>query len=390
MSNQQNQDPKIKNFEWYHKNAFKNWESIAANLNEERFTYRGSDDEDNPHYYTIMKLITIKENANYKNLLKEEFNLSFLKKNRYFVEIIDVFLSKNNKKLYNILRKEGKSLYDLIRFDEDDYNQKYPNCSQYMIFQIVCGLKVLHDIGFSHNDIKPENILFISNAKIKICDLGSADKINSRRGLGTYGYNSPKCLLGFLRTKEDDMYSVGIVFVELLQKKCGGMLTKLQKEYIKEMKEKRMKENNEKILNEKILKGILKNFYRIKIDGSDWNEDINYNDIVNFIKNGEYNKFEAELNWENEFFKDIKNEEDKNLIKKLLEIDPKKRPKADEVLDMDMFKKLNFTFEESEVNYKEEDYQKYFGGEINDENTFRKYLEDIKEKFIGQVISDEF
>ena len=162
------------------------------------------------------------------------------------------------------------------------------------------------------------------------------------------------------------------------------MLTKEQKEYIKEMKEKRMKVNNEKIL-----KGILKNFYRIKIDGSDWDEDINYNDIITFIKNGEYNKFEAELNWENEFFKDIKNEEDKNLIKKLLEIDPKKRIKADDVLDMDMFKKLNFTFEESEVNYEEEDYQKYFGGEINDENTFRKYLEDIKEKFIGQVIFEK-
>ena len=107
------------------------------------------------------------------------------------------------------------------------------------------------------------------------------------------------------------------------------------------------------------------------------------------IKNGEYNKFEAKPNWENEFFKDIKNEEDKNLIKKLLEIDPKKRPTADEVLDMDMFKKLNFTFEESEVNYKEEDYQKYFGGEINDENTFRKYLKDIKQKFIGQVIFEK-
>ena len=375
MSNQQNQDPEIKNFEWYHKNAFKNWESIAANLNEERFTYRGTDDEDNPHYYTIMKLITIKENANYKNLLKEEFNLAFLKKNRYFVEIIDVFFSKDNKKLYNILRKEGENLHDLIRFDEDDYNNKYPNCSQHMIFQIVCGLKVLHDIEFSHNDIKLGNILYTGNAKIKICDLGSADKINLRRGLGTYGYNSPQCLLGFLRTKEDDMYSVGIVFVELLQKKCEGMLTKEQIKYIKEMKEKRMK-----VDSEKILKDILKSFYRIKIDGSDWDEDIN----------GEYNKFEAELNWEYEFFEDIKNEEDKNLIKKLLEIDPKKRPKADDVLNMDMFKKLNFTFEESEVNYKEEDYQKYFGGEINDENTFRKYLEDIKEKFIGQVISDEF
>ena len=128
----------------------------------------------------------------------------------------------------------------------------------------------------------------------------------------------------------------------------------------------------------------------IKIDGSDWDEDINYNMIIKFIKNGEYNKFEAKPNWEYEFFKDIKNEEDKNLIKKLLEIDPIKRPKADDVLDMDMFKKLNLSFEEFEVNYKEEDYQKYFGGEINDENTFRKYLEDIKEKFVGQVVSDEF
>ena len=275
-------------------------------------------------------------------------------------------------------------MHDLIRFDEDDYNNKYPNCSQKIIFQIVCGLKVLHDIGFSHNDIKLGNILYTGNAKIKICDLGSADKINLRRGLGTYGYNSPQCLLGFLRTKEDDMYSVGIVFVELLQKKCGGMQTKKQKEYIKEMKEKRMKVNNEKIL-----KGILKNFYRIKIDGSDWDEDINYNMIIKFIKNGEYNKFEAELNWEYEFFEDIKNEEDKNLIKKLLEIDPKKRIKADDVLDMDMFKKLNFIFEKSEVNYKEEDYKKYFSGEIIDENTFRKYLKDIKEKFIGQVIFEK-
>ena len=384
MNNQNELDfiiaEEIKNFEWYYKNKFI-WKCIVANLNEKRFTYRGTDNEENPKISIILKIITIQENSNYKALLKEVFLLSCLKKNKYFNEMIDVFLSKDYKKINIIMKKGGESLYDLIRFDEDDYNNKYPNCSQHMIFQIVCGLKVLHDIEFSHNDIKLGNILYTGNAKIKICDLGSADKINSRRGLGTYGYNSPQCLLGFLRTKEDDMYSVGIVFVELLQKKCEGMLTKEQNEYIKEMKKKRMK-----VDSEKILKDILKNFYRIKIDGSDWDEDINYNMIITFIKNGEYNKFEAEPNWEYEFFKDIKNEEDKNLIKKLLEIDPKKRPKAEDVLDMDMFKKLNFTFEESEVNYKEEDYKKYFGGEIIDENTFRKYLEDIKEKFIGPVI----
>ena len=77
---------------------------------------------------------------------------------------------------------------------------------------------------------------------------------------------------------------------------------------------KNRKENNK----ETLLKVILKNFYRIKIDGSDWDEDINYNKIVNFMKNGEYNKFEAEPNWEYKFFEDINDEEDKGLIKKLL------------------------------------------------------------------------
>ena len=36
------------------------------------------------------------------------------------------------------------------------------------------------------------------------------------------------------------------------------------------------------------------------------------------MKNGEYNKFEVELNWEYKFFEDINYKEDKGLIKKLL------------------------------------------------------------------------
>ena len=221
MNNQNESDfiiaEEIKNFEWYYKNKFI-WKCIVANLNEKRFTYRGTDNEKNPKISIILKIITIQENSNYKALLKEVFLLSCLKKNKYFNEMIDVFLSKDYKKINIIMKKGGESLYDLIRFDKEDYNQKYPNCSQKIIFQIVCGLKVLHDIGFSHNDIKLGNISCTGNRKIKINDLNCTDKINLRRGLGTYGYNSPQCLLGFLRTKEDDMYSLGIVFVELLQK----------------------------------------------------------------------------------------------------------------------------------------------------------------------------
>ena len=394
MNNQQEQDSikdkEISTFPWYYKNHFELWESIAFNQKEQRLTCRATDNKQNPKIYTIMKLITIKENANYNNLLKEIFFLSIFKKNKYFIEIIDVFLSENNqdnkknKKMYIIIRKEGQSLLDLIRFNEGDYNKKYPYLSRYMIFQLVCGLKILHNLGFSHNDIKLGNILNIGTSKIKICDLGSADKNGKKHGVGTNGYFSPQNLLGYNRTKEDDMFAVGIVYTQLLQKKQGGMLIDDQKEEMK-----KPKKNRKEINKETILKGILKNFYRIKIDGSDWDEDINYNEIVKFIKNGEYNKFEDEPKWECEFFKGINNEEDKDLIKKLLEIDPKKRSKAEDVLNMDMFKKLNFTFEQSEVNYREKDYQKYFGEETTSEATFRKHLEEIKEKFIGHVIFEK-
>jgi hypothetical protein len=147
MNNQQEQDSvedkEISTFLWYYKNHFELWKSIAFNQKEQRLTYRATDNKKNPKIYTIMKLITIKENANYNNLLKEVFFLSIFKKNKYFIDIIDVFLSENNqdnkknKKMYIIIRKEGQSLLDLIRFNKGDYNKKYPYLSRYMIFQLV-------------------------------------------------------------------------------------------------------------------------------------------------------------------------------------------------------------------------------------------------------------
>ena len=43
-------------------------------------------------------------------------------------------------------------------------------------YQILNGLKVLHDKGYIHRDLKPGNVIIDSNGWLKLCDFGSAVK----------------------------------------------------------------------------------------------------------------------------------------------------------------------------------------------------------------------
>jgi mitogen-activated protein kinase 1/3 len=45
---------------------------------------------------------------------------------------------------------------------------------QYMLYQVLLGLKYMHSAGIVHRDLKPENILINEDCSIKICDFGLA------------------------------------------------------------------------------------------------------------------------------------------------------------------------------------------------------------------------
>ena len=258
----------IKEFEWYYKNEFQ-WIYVNHNTESERTVFLGS--KDNLNYATILKYIKIYVN-NYKNLLKEAYLLACVKNNRYFTEIVDLFTSDNCENMYVIMRDNGVDLKDFITYYNYDYNQIFENISRFIVFQTVCGLSILHDKGLSHNDIKLSNIVVSGAIKTKICDLGSASQNKTITGRGTNGYLSPQAILGFTRCKEDDMYAVGIVFLELLNRETGKFM---------------LTEKND---NKKKVKELLQKFYDIKEKG-DWNVDINYNKIAGFIESELYNKF---------------------------------------------------------------------------------------------------
>ena len=349
-------------FEWYHKEDF-SWYYISHNERAERTVFLG--EKDNLNYATVIKSIKVYINK-YKSLLKEAYLLACLKKNRYFTEIVDLFTSDNCTNMYIIMRDHGVDLKDFIKYIGFDYNERYPNISRYIIFNTLCGLKILHDKELSHNDIKLKNIVISSKLKTKICDLGSACINKTLIGVGTNGYLSPQAILGNKRSKEDDMYAVGIVFLELLNPRKIGLF-----------------KYNENVDKKKKIIEILKKCYDTKYLEGDWNQNSNYNAIANSIEKKNYGDFEYKL--KSDLFRPNEDKENKDLIKNLLEINPKKRMEVDEVINLKMFKNLNFRFEEENNNmkYRQEDYNKYLTSTpIN----FKKNIEEIREKFIGDTL----
>ena len=88
--------------------------------------------------------------------------------------------------------------------------------------QLVSAISNAHYNGIVHRDIKPQNILMDHDGNVKITDFGIAMALSAtvhtktNSVLGTVHYLSPEQARGGMATKKSDIYSVGIVFYELL------------------------------------------------------------------------------------------------------------------------------------------------------------------------------
>ena len=88
-----------KNFKWYYKKDYK-WNKILYKKGI-RGVYQGENNNSNEG--VISKLIKIDKENNkpkFEDLLKEVYFLAAFKKNDYFNEIIDVFLSQNDENFF--------------------------------------------------------------------------------------------------------------------------------------------------------------------------------------------------------------------------------------------------------------------------------------------------
>lgn len=93
--------------------------------------------------------------------------------------------------------------------------------------RIVCGVAAGLDYagekGFVHRDIKPDNIMFRDDGTPVILDFGIAKQKDGENKMtqtgtivGTTGYMSPEQAMGLELDERSDIYSLGVMFYELL------------------------------------------------------------------------------------------------------------------------------------------------------------------------------
>ena len=89
----------------------------------------------------------------------------------------------------------------------------------HIIRQCLVALKFVHELGLVHSDIKPENILLssYSRALIKIIDFGSSSFVSDRQSsyIQSRSYRAPEVILGLPYDGKIDIWSLGCVVAEL-------------------------------------------------------------------------------------------------------------------------------------------------------------------------------
>jgi len=92
----------------------------------------------------------------------------------------------------------------------------------YFVTQILRALQHAHDRGIVHRDVKPQNIMLISDGTIKVTDFGIARFSRSETStitdlaIGSVHYISPEQAKGSVTDAKTDIYSVGVVLYEML------------------------------------------------------------------------------------------------------------------------------------------------------------------------------
>uniref|UniRef100_A0A8C2F6M1 non-specific serine/threonine protein kinase n=2 Tax=Cyprinus carpio TaxID=7962 RepID=A0A8C2F6M1_CYPCA len=124
---------------------------------------------------------------------------------------------RENDHLYFVFEYMKENLYQLMK----DRTKLFPeSVVRNISFQILQGLSFIHKHGFFHRDMKPENLLCMGPELVKIADFGLAREIRSRPPytdyVSTRWYRAPEVLLRSpVYSSPIDIWAVGCIIAEL-------------------------------------------------------------------------------------------------------------------------------------------------------------------------------
>ena len=164
-------------------------------------------------------------------ILKDEFvsNDEFIRRFKNESKAIAMLSHPNIVKVYDV------SFGDLIQYIVMEYidgitlkeyiehqgSLRWIDAVQFTI-QILKGLQHAHDKGIVHRDVKPQNIMVLSDGSIKVTDFGiarfsrSEQRTITDKAIGSVHYISPEQAKGEKTDEKADVYSVGVMLYEML------------------------------------------------------------------------------------------------------------------------------------------------------------------------------
>lgn len=164
-------------------------------------------------------------------ILKQEYltNEDFKRRFRNESKAIAVLSHPNIVKVYDVSFGDAIQ-YIVMEYIEGITLKEYitqqgvvnPREAIYFITQILRALKHAHDKGIVHRDIKPQNILLISDGTIKVTDFGiarmseNATRTMTDGAIGSVHYISPEQAKGSITDSRTDLYSAGVILYEML------------------------------------------------------------------------------------------------------------------------------------------------------------------------------
>jgi len=125
------------------------------------------------------------------------------------------------KRIYMVVEFcDGGDVFErVVQFKK--FNEK---AAIHVVKQVASGIAHVHELGFVHRDLKPDNLMYSTKAhdsKVKIIDFGLAGDAQHgpcKTPCGTAHYAAPEVLSSLEYDQSADMWSLGVIIYTLL---CG-------------------------------------------------------------------------------------------------------------------------------------------------------------------------